>query len=409
MNPALPARRPTRSRILSCSLALALAACGGGGGGGSSTTSAGPASTSLSGTAVDGYLKGATVFLDVNGNGSIDAGEPSALTDDAGRYVLDTSGVGASISGLRVIATGGIDTDTGYAFTGKLAARADSATTGQLISPLTSLVDALVAQGMTADAARARVAQVLGLSVADLASDPVAAIASQPVIYTRQVALQRAVQLVASADVQGSESAHDAQERIYRALAQVVAAQNAPATVGELVAKVSASQSAAGRELADAIESAVDVALRSPGGHTSAKATLQAMDQVRNEMENGQDYNLAQAASRLDSLKQVAAYRKLTDKSNKAGQSEAVNTVTRVSGSTTALTQPANTKGRLLASNCFQCHGTGGVGGFDKIRGGDAGEVKEFLGKPARGGIMAAHAQGYTSAQLDLIIAYLKQ
>ena len=105
----------------------------------------------------------------------------------------------------------------------------------------------------------------------------------------------------------------------------------------------------------------------------------------------------------------MAAYRKLTDKSNKAGQSEAVNTVTRVSGSTTALTQPASTKGRLLASNCFQCHGTGGVGGFDKIRGGEAGEVKEFLGKSARGGIMAAHAQGYTSAQLDLIIAYLKQ
>ncbi|TXH39530.1 MAG: cytochrome c [Burkholderiaceae bacterium] len=363
----------------------------------------------MSGTAVDGYLKGATVFLDVNGNGSFDAGEPSALTDDSGRYVLDTSSVGASISGMRVIATGGIDTDTGYAFTGKLAARADSATTGQLISPLTSLVDALVGQGMTADAARARVAQVLGLNVGDLASDPVAAIASQPVIYTSQVALQRAVQLVASADVQASESAHDAQERIYRALAQVVVAQNTPATVGELVAKMSAKQSAAGRELADAIESAVDVALRSPGGHASAKATLQAMDQVRNEMENGQDYNLAQAASRLDSLKQVAAYRKLTDKSNKAGQSEAVSTVTRTSGSTTALTQPASSKGRLLASNCFQCHGTGGVGGFDKIRGGDAGEVKEFLSKPARGGIMAAHAQGYTSAQLDLIIAYLKQ
>ena len=29
--------------------------------------------------------------------------------------------------------------------------------------------------------------------------------------------------------------------------------------------------------------------------------------------------------------------------------------------------------------------------------------------KSARGDIMAAHAQGYTSAQLDAIIAYLKQ
>ena len=65
--------------------------------------------------------------------------------------------------------------------------------------------------------------------------------------------------------------------------------------------------------------------------------------------------------------------------------------------------------GRLLASNCFQCHGTGGVGGFDRIRGSDAAEVRDYLRKPARSDIMAAHAQGYTSAQLDAIIAYLKQ
>ena len=37
--------------------------------------------------------------------------------------------------------------------------------------------------------------------------------------------------------------------------------------------------------------------------------------------------------------------------------------------------------GRLLASNCFQCHGTGGYGGFDRIRGGEADEVLEYLTK----------------------------
>lgn len=73
---------------------------------------------------------------------------------------------------------------------------------------------------------------------------------------------------------------------------------------------------------------------------------------------------------------------------------------------TTASTVP---NGRLLASNCFQCHGTGGVGGFDRIRGSDAAEVRDYLRKSARSDIMAAHAQGYTSAQLDAIIAYLKQ
>ncbi len=69
----------------------------------------------------------------------------------------------------------------------------------------------------------------------------------------------------------------------------------------------------------------------------------------------------------------------------------------------------ASTEGRLLASNCFQCHGTGGTGGFESIRGSEAGEVLEYLTKTANRDIMAAHAQGYTRAQLLQIIAYLQQ
>lgn len=69
----------------------------------------------------------------------------------------------------------------------------------------------------------------------------------------------------------------------------------------------------------------------------------------------------------------------------------------------------ASTEGRLLASNCFQCHGTNGTGGFDSIRGGEADEIREFLTKAASRDIMAAHAQGYTPAQLQKIIAYLQQ
>jgi sulfide dehydrogenase cytochrome subunit len=74
-----------------------------------------------------------------------------------------------------------------------------------------------------------------------------------------------------------------------------------------------------------------------------------------------------------------------------------------------AIAQPANTEGRLLASNCFQCHGTLGTGGFDSIRGGEASEVLEYMTKTANRDIMAAHAQGYTRAQLQSIIAYLQQ
>ena len=67
---------------------------------------------------------------------------------------------------------------------------------------------------------------------------------------------------------------------------------------------------------------------------------------------------------------------------------------------------------RLLASNCFQCHGTDGRGGFDSIRGGEASEVREYRNlahEPASADIMAAHAQGYTDDQISQIIRFLQQ
>ena len=76
---------------------------------------------------------------------------------------------------------------------------------------------------------------------------------------------------------------------------------------------------------------------------------------------------------------------------------------------TAVVVQPTNTTGRLLASNCFQCHGTMGTGGFDSIRGKDANDVYEYLTKSASSDIMAAHAQGYTKAQLQAIVAYLQK
>ena len=132
--------------LLASALAAAfLAACGGGGGGGGTTAApAGPA-TVLNGVAVDGYLKGATVFLDLNGNGLQDAGEPSSITNDTGRYALNYGGVADSVAGKMIVVTGGIDTDTGYAFGGRLTTRAEQAASGQVVSPFTTLVDALVA------------------------------------------------------------------------------------------------------------------------------------------------------------------------------------------------------------------------------------------------------------------------
>lgn len=92
-----------------------------------------------------------------------------------------------------------------------------------------------------------------------------------------------------------------------------------------------------------------------------------------------------------------------------ADDTTAAGELPSATSSTTLVAQPTNTDGRLLASNCFQCHGTLGLGGFDNIRGSEANDVLEFMVKTAGKDIMAAHAQGYTTEQLKKIIAYLQR
>lgn len=64
--------------------------------------------------------------------------------------------------------------------------------------------------------------------------------------------------------------------------------------------------------------------------------------------------------------------------------------------------------GRLLASNCFQCHGTDGRQGFEALAGMSA---SEFLSEMREmkfedKGIMSVHAKAYTDAELRAMAAY---
>lgn len=77
-----------------------------------------------------------------------------------------------------------------------------------------------------------------------------------------------------------------------------------------------------------------------------------------------------------------------------------------------AQAQTAPPPGRLLASNCFQCHGTNGKGpGFDTLVGKSASELykdlKEFQSGKEGTGIMTRHAMGYTDVQLRELSAWL--
>jgi cytochrome subunit of sulfide dehydrogenase len=78
---------------------------------------------------------------------------------------------------------------------------------------------------------------------------------------------------------------------------------------------------------------------------------------------------------------------------------------------TAALAQTTVPNGRLLASNCFQCHGTNGQGpGFEKLSDKSAREIFQELREMKAGDdadLMAHHARGYTTAQLRALSRYL--
>lgn len=80
---------------------------------------------------------------------------------------------------------------------------------------------------------------------------------------------------------------------------------------------------------------------------------------------------------------------------------------------TTANAQTTTPPGRLLASQCFQCHGTNGnpTAGWERLAGKSAGSIYEELvemrGKADNEhGLMRVHAMGYTDNQLNLIAQY---
>jgi len=114
------------------------------------------------GIVINGYLSGATVFADANGNGQLDPGEAATTTDANGNFTL-SGGSGP------LVAFGGTDTSTGLAFKGQLSAPAGST----VITPLTTLLNDLSSD----PSAEQKVLSDLGLSSSlDLTTlDPIAA------------------------------------------------------------------------------------------------------------------------------------------------------------------------------------------------------------------------------------------
>jgi hypothetical protein len=136
-----------------------------------SGTSAPAATPTIAGKIVDGYISGATVFIDRNKNGQLDADEPSTKSDAQGNFTLPKGVEGTLVS------VGGRDISTNLDFTGVMKAPAGSTA----VTPLTTLVSELMtSRNLSAAAAQEQVLDAVGLSAlkgkVDLTTlDPVAA------------------------------------------------------------------------------------------------------------------------------------------------------------------------------------------------------------------------------------------
>lgn len=134
--------------ILAAVLTVSLiAGCGGGSGSASSNTANTSASVSVSGKVADGYLAGATVFLDKNGNYQMDAGEPSAMTDAQGAYTLNMDPADVGTYPIMALAIKGqtIDKDTNQTVSNSYmlsmpASNVSGTVSNNFISPMSTVI-----------------------------------------------------------------------------------------------------------------------------------------------------------------------------------------------------------------------------------------------------------------------------
>lgn len=133
---------------------LTLSGCGGGDGSSASTSGKDTsipdvAKSNVSGKAIDGYLVGAKVCLDVNANGVCDAGEPNAKTQADGSYNLVADG---TVIGKKLLVV--VDANTkdlsrpNFTFPASFTlSSVVNGLQGQNVTPLTTMQQSLVEGG----------------------------------------------------------------------------------------------------------------------------------------------------------------------------------------------------------------------------------------------------------------------
>ncbi len=208
------------------------------------------AASFASGVVADGYIRGAEVYIDTNGNGKADPNTDFYVgtTDSQGNFILPANAPQGAI-----IAVGGVNIDTGVPNNVPLKAPAGAT----VVTPLTTLVQELVEQkGVDAATAETKVKTALGITsnVSLKDYDPLGA---------QDVTVQKAAAKVATLLVKAEQLQAGAGEAALTQLAQTV---DTSALSNQSITLDSAT-----------VSTILDTALQSAG------ATQQVLNQVATE------------------------------------------------------------------------------------------------------------------------------
>lgn len=271
----------------------------------------GDGGSTITGLVVDPYIAGATVFLDMDGDGQHDAGEPTTTTDAEGAYTFeDVEGA----EDVQVVAYGGTDTGTGLALQGQM-----SGTAGGVTTPLTTLMATLVDSGAAADAGAAQtwVAQAFGLDLSGLditVFDPVAAAEAgdaQGLAVLEAGMVVQSVLTMTGAALTAADPGLSTDAAMDAAGQALVATGGALETVADFSALISAAAGAAGLDATahaalDAVTAEVADAMAAAVGAFGDVSDVDGLASVAAEAQGSTASTIASAVMNAEAVDEVS-------------------------------------------------------------------------------------------------------
>jgi len=158
-------------------------------------------SSFTTGNVVDGYIKNATVCLDLNKNNTCDTNEPMTTTNENGAFELTWDKDITLTDDTPLLSYGGINTATGAPFNAILKAPQEY----ENITPASTLVQSYIEQGHTQAEATTKVATLLNVKENDLQKDPVAEFENNPKLLQANVKLQNIITILSDSTQENTE------------------------------------------------------------------------------------------------------------------------------------------------------------------------------------------------------------